>query len=135
MASAQIQDSSPSIIFLYIPKFVIGYGDAFPNVVIGFRVIKVIESVEVFYFDLDIIFLDVPKFVIGYGNAFPNVIIGFWVIKVIESVEMLKFMEVIGLAFVQGPEMKLFWMGIQGREFPFKLDTGQREGRISGVNG
>jgi hypothetical protein len=23
-------------------------------------------------------------------------------------------------------------MGIQGRKFPFKLDTGQREGRING---
>jgi hypothetical protein len=88
-----------------------------------------------FYFDVDIIFLGVPKFVIGYGDAFPYVVIGFRVIKVIESVEVLKFTEAIGLTIVQGPEMELFWMGIQGRAFPFKLDTGWREGRISGVHG
>jgi hypothetical protein len=88
-----------------------------------------------FYFDVDIIFLDGSKFVIGYGDGFPNVVIGFRVIKVIESVEMLKFMEAIGLAFVQGPETKLVWTGTQGREFPFKLDTSWREGRISGVHG
>jgi hypothetical protein len=38
------------IIFLDVPKFVVGYSDVFPNVVIGFRVVKVIESVEVLKF-------------------------------------------------------------------------------------
>jgi hypothetical protein len=43
-------DLDVDIIFLEVPKFVIGHGNAFPNVVIGFWFIKVMESVEVLEF-------------------------------------------------------------------------------------
>jgi hypothetical protein len=71
-------DLDVDIIFLEVPKFVIGHGNAFPNVVIGFWFIKVMESVKVLEFTrkaVGLAFVQGPKmelFQTGIqGRVFP----------------------------------------------------------------